>query len=392
MSWPDPPSGRTDPAYYHDATDPTEAQLRADFTRYYQLRQIGPYGETEAQQRQFAAQADELARRWGSHENSSHRSLWHQLQAAVSGWETQPEATRVAFSRVSQARAAGETAVADRVWRTLRQAAEITGHAEFEIGGSEQDGARWRPPEHGPARDREMTVLDRALGGRGPDLDPAQVATIIANTDRLLNDGRGAGAEERPELLPAHIALAPVDYSYDTEEAIEVRQIAALRQVQDLAAEHTNLVSGAEGWEGWTGAAEHDQAHLDRLEKLLDAARTARRDAALAGVPASDIEAVYRAGLEGTYWYQQPGDSHRGRIARLLEERDRAASAADSRHAPSADAAAAESGPDPGGRIDTAVEAALPATELPPDWLPPEAVDQIRTESVSPGADSGPAL
>ncbi|MFC8529187.1 hypothetical protein [Nocardia sp. NPDC057227] len=406
MSWPDPPSGRTDPAYYHDA-DPLEAQLRADFTRYHHLREIGPYGETIDQQREFALQADALAVRWGRHDSLDHRSLWHQLDAAVAGWESQPEATRVAFSQVSRAKAEGRSMVADSVWRTLRQAAEITGHVEYRINGSDQDGARWRPPEPGPAVEHgPASAADRALGGRGPDLRPEQVEAIIANTARLLgeptpdpgDDSAGAG------LLPAHIATAAVDYAYDDEQVVEARQITALRQLQNVAAEHTNLASGAEGWDGWTGEPDHDQAHLAKLDALSEAMRAARRAAALAGVPATDVDTVYRAGLEGTYWYQQPGDPVRGRIARLTEERDRAhaeladlrtagggsvASAAVTDPAPGLGTVGAEAGSGPGGEVSAAVEAALPPTSGAPQWPAPEPVDSSYLDSARRGADIG---
>ncbi|WP_039804469.1 hypothetical protein [Nocardia araoensis] len=279
MSWPDPRYGTTDPGYYRDAATDTEAQIRADFTHYYQLRLIAPHGETPEQQRQFTAWADELAAQWGRHEAPEHRRLWGQLQAAVAGWETRPEFTRVAYNQITHAKLAGDLDVDPMVWRTLRQAAEITGHIETTTTGSEQDGARWQPPGHSPARHTERTsVLDRALGGRGPALASlAEVDAIITETDQLLE------AEE-----------AAADRDTGRDERL-TRQRAALRQLQDATAEHTHLS------DAWPTAAERYQAHLERLESLLDAARTARVAAADAAASPADIEAAYHAGLAGIY-------------------------------------------------------------------------------------------
>ncbi|WP_327118993.1 hypothetical protein OHB12_12115 [Nocardia sp. NBC_01730] len=330
MSWPEPRTGTTDPAYYRDAADSVEAQLRADFTRYYQLRLFVPFAETPVQKQEFTAQADGLAARWGRHESPEHRRLWEQLQAAVSGWELRPEATRAAYNRIAQAKADGDLGVDAVVWRNLRQAAEVTGHIETTITGSAQDAARWRPPDRavGPEADRS-SLLDRALGGRGPELaSVAEVDAIIAETDRLLaaeheRGDRDTGADEHADLLPERVRSAPVAYTYSAEADHEARQIAALRQLQDVTAEHARLA------DQWDGSPEQDQAQLVRLESLLDAARAARIDAAEAGVPAAGIENVYRTGRDGAYWHEQPGDLRLGRIARLVEERDRAAAEAD---------------------------------------------------------------
>jgi len=392
MSWPDPPTGRTDPTYYRDAADSAEAHLRADFTRHYQLRLFAPYAETDAQQQQFTLQAADLAARWGRHDNIEHRKLWGQMQAAVSGWELRPQATRAAFDRISQSKAAGDLPVPGVVWRNLRQAAEITGHLETTITGSEQDGARWAPPQHTLDRHVERTsALDRALGGRGPDLALAEVDAIIAETDHLLaaEEALGdfdTGADEHTDLLPEHVRSAPVAYTYHDQAGREARQIAALRQLQDLTAEHTRLA------DRWEGPPEHDQAQLTRLETLLEATRTVRRDAAEAGVPLEDIDAVYRTGRDGTYWHQQPGAPRYGRIARLLEERDRASAEADTlrdvvdtlrtRSPGSAQEAAVDpaiggaeriapaAGAERGGdEIDDAIDAALPEPALA-QWSP----------------------
>ncbi|WP_327097025.1 hypothetical protein OIE68_45400 [Nocardia vinacea] len=337
MSWPDPRRGTTDPAYYRDAADSTEARIRADFTRYYQLREIAPHGETPEQQQQFTADADALAARWGRHESVEHRTLWAQLQAAVAGWEARPESTRRAYDRITQARADGDLDVDAVVWRNLHQAAVITGHVETFTAGSDQDGVRWRPPEHTRGREADRaSLLDRALGGRAPGLATlAEVDAIIAETDQLLE------AEE---------AAGDLDNGRDERLA---RQNAALRQLQDATAEHTRLA------DAWPGSPERDLAHIARLESLLDDARTARSDAALAGVPVADIEAVYHAGRDGTYWDEQS--------APLIGE------------AITGEPAPPEPSTDPGGAgIEEAIGAAMPEAEFG-DWSPADGGEDTPT-------------
>ncbi|MFF7941607.1 hypothetical protein ACFZC5_17990 [Nocardia gamkensis] len=284
MSWPDPRYGTTDPGYYRDAANDTEARIRADFTHYYQLRLIAPHGETPEQQQQFTAWADELAAQWGRHEAPEHRRLWGQLQAAVAGWEARPEFTRAAYNRITRAKLEGDLDVEPVVWRNLRQAAEITGHIETATAGSEQDGARWQPPAHSPEHTVERTsVLERALGGSSPELASlAEVDAIIAETDRLLEaeETEGDGDTGRDERLS--------------------RQRVALRRLQAATAEHNHLS------DAWPSAAERYQQHLERLESLLDAARTARVAAADAAASPADIEAAYHAGLAGTYSHRDP--------------------------------------------------------------------------------------
>ncbi|WP_067837298.1 hypothetical protein [Nocardia lijiangensis] len=347
MSWPDPPRGPTDPAYYRDAATSLEAEVRADFALHYQLREIAPYGETPEQVQELTARADELAATRGRSESVEARTLWGQLQAAVAGYEARPETTRQLFARLDQAKAAGDLPVDELAWRNLRQAAEVTGHLEATVTGSDQDGARWQPAQR--SRDREAhraTAFDRALGGRGPELTTlAEVDAVIAETDRLLAAEEELGDLDRGEhehasLLPERLRSAPVADTYAGEPGREPAQIAALREVQDFTAEHARLV------EAWEGSPEHDQAQIARLESLLAAARTARMNAADAGVALADIEAVYLAGREGTYWHQQPGDPQ-------LTNRDRQPSE-----------------PDPlpeGAAIEAAIEAAIPDGEVA-DW------------------------
>ncbi|MCC3328262.1 hypothetical protein [Nocardia abscessus] len=325
MSWPDPRYGITDPGYYRDAANDTEAQIRADFTRYYQLRLIAPHGETLEQQQQFTDWADELAAQWGRHESPEHRRLWGQLQAAVAGWEARPEFTRAAYNRIIRAKLGGDLDVEPVVWRNLRQAAEITGHIETTTTGSEQDGARWQPPGHSPERQAERTsVLDRALGVRGPALASlSEVDAIITETDQLLEAEEAAGDRDtgRDERL--------------------TRQRVALRQLQDATAEHTHLS------DAWPSAPERYQAHLARLESLLDAARTARVAAADAAASPADIEAAYHAGLAGTYSHQDPASPEQLALPDPLTGLEHGS----------------------GAEIDAAIDAALPESQFG-EWSP----------------------
>ncbi|WP_068056366.1 hypothetical protein [Nocardia xishanensis] len=354
MSWPDPPRGPTDPAYYSDAATSLEAEVRADFALYRQLREIAPYGETPEQQQELTARADELAATRGRSESVEARTLWGQLQAAVAGYEARPETTRQLFARLDQAKAAGDLPVDELAWRNLRQAAEVTGHLETTVTGSDQDGARWQPPQRSRTREAQRpTLFDRALGGRGPELTTlTEVDAVIAETDRLLAieeelGDLNRGEHEHTDLLPERLRPPPGADTHTGEPDRESAQITALREVQDFTAEHARLV------ENWDSSPEHDQAHIARLESLLAAARTARTTAADAGVALADIEAVYLAGREGTYWHQQPGDPQ-------LANRDRPVSE-----------------PDPlpeGAEIEAAIEAAMPEGEAA-DWSAEHAED-----------------
>ncbi|WP_109527695.1 phytochrome family protein [Nocardia aurea] len=279
MSWPDTqPESTTDPAYYHDAADPREAELRADFTRFHQLRLIAPFGETPDQVTEFMNQAHDLAAKWRNAGHAEQR-LWTQLDAASATFQSRPVTAVGAYGTLAQARAAGDPTVDELTWRTLRQAAQITGRIEPGINGSTQDGARSRPQDRSAGRTADpASVLDRALGGRGPEITSlAEVDAIIAATDDLLaaeehHGDRDTGAVER-----------------------EVTQRAALRRVQDLTAEHTRTS------ERFAGVVSHDQDLLGRLEDLLGQVRDARIEAATAGATQPDIDAAYIAGRDGTY-------------------------------------------------------------------------------------------
>ncbi|MFF0532900.1 hypothetical protein ACFYT3_31580 [Nocardia amikacinitolerans] len=329
MSWPDPPRGPTDPAHWRDAATSLEAEVRADFSLYYQLRLIAPHADTPEQRHELTARADELAAKHGRHESVEARTLWGQMQAAISGWEIRPETTRQLFNRLDQARSAGDLPVDELVWRNLRHAAELTGHLETTVTGSGQDRARWQPPQRSIQREtHRATAFDRALGGRGPELTSlVEVDAVIAATDQLLAAEEELGDLDRGEnehtaLLPERLRSAPAADTSTGEPDREPAQITALRELQNYTAEHARLV------ENWDGAPEHDQAHIARLESLLAAARTARLNAADAGVALADIEAVYLAGREGTYWHQQPGHAQVANHDRQFSETEAAIEAA----------------------------------------------------------------
>ncbi|MBF6100553.1 hypothetical protein IU510_21070 [Nocardia cyriacigeorgica] len=282
MNWPQGRTGTpTDPGYFQDAASPREAKLRADFTRYHYLREIAPYGETPDQVAELTARAADLSSRWANSGPTEQRSLWAQLDAATAVWQTRPETARAHYFQLAHAKASGDLPVDDQTWRTLSQAAIITGRIEPGITGSGQDGARSRPQDRalGTAAD-PANLLDRALGGRGPDIGSlAEIDAIIAATDELLD------AEERDGDL---------DTGAD-ERAVARRN--ALRQIQDLTAEHTHTS------ERFTGVASHDQNLIDHLDGLLTRTRLARSAAEQAGASPEHIHTAYLAGREGTYYH-----------------------------------------------------------------------------------------
>ncbi|MBF6439688.1 hypothetical protein [Nocardia cyriacigeorgica] len=299
----------------------TEAALRHDFTRAHNLRMIAPHAESPEQSRVFLDQAAALAAHWSGDPES--RGLWHELEAAVGAWEARPETTATAFRRLSQTHAAGELPIGDRQWRSLIQAAELTGHCDPSIAGSGQDSARWRPQPNAELDSSSASVLDRALGGRGPEpVSLDEVDAVIAETNRLLElehdlGDRDTGADEHASLLPPELRAAP---AFDAEG----RRSAALGQLQNFTAEHQRLVRE------WDGPAEAVDTLVTRLDSLLEAARTARLDAAEAGASATDIEAAYHAGRDGHYWQPDhhppaaPGDDTQAGPSAAVADTDRA--------------------------------------------------------------------
>lgn len=395
----DEPLGFTNPDYYRDAASPTERQLRADFARYYQLREIAPSAATAEARAEFNARADELAIRWARHESEHWRGTWAGLQRVVAGWRTQPEIAHRNYDQIARARAAGEVAIDDDIWRTLQQARLITGHGTAIITGSDQDAARRYPylqPDMGatpaPAPRAQTidrrTAVERTLGaprkpaGALPSL--AQVDAVIADTDALLETEESAadlddGREARKMLLPRAVREARISADYSHTETWERRHVEALREIQDLAAEHSTVADHLDGTD--------DQARLDRLRAGLSAAR---RDALALGLTDDQVQTAYTTGRDGTYWATQPSDPQLGRIAQLLEHRDLAQAAAESyynqltsapgtsaelavpvTHVGSVEAAEAPIlGGGAGAAISTAVDIALPDTDLG-EWSPP---------------------
>ncbi|MFF0496404.1 hypothetical protein ACFYU5_08380 [Nocardia aobensis] len=399
----DEPLGFTNPDYYRDAASHTERQLRADFARYYQLREIAPSAATAEARTEFNSRADELAIRWARHESEHWRGTWAGLQRVVAGWRTQPEIARRNYDQIARARATGEVAIDDDIWRTLQQARLITGHSTGTITGSTQDAARRYPylqPDMGatPApttrADTEIdrrTAVERTLGApRNPAValpSLAQVDAVIADTDALLETEESAadlddGREARKMLLPRAVREARISADYSHAETWERRHVEALREVQDLAAEHSTVADHLDGTD--------DQARIARLDRLRAGLSAARRDALAIGLTDDQVQTAYTIGRDGIYWATQPSDPQLGRIAQLVEHRDLARAAAESyynqltsapgttaelavpvTHGGSVEAAEAPIlGGGAGAAISTAVDVALPGTDLG-EWAPP---------------------
>ncbi len=275
------PGSPTDPDYYRDAASPREAKLRADFTRYHYLREIAPYGETPAEIADLTSQAEALDSQWRGSGPPEQRQLWSQLDAATAVWRARPETTRAQYFRLAQAKAAGDLPVDDLVWRTLSQAAVITGRIEPGITGSVQDGARSRPQDRALGVHADpANLLDRALGGRGPEIvSMDEIDAIIAATDALLDTEELHG-----------------DLDTGTDERA-VARASALRQVQDLTAEHTHASAQ------FTGISSQDQNLIARLDDLLAQTRDARSTAERSGATPEQTHIAYLAGREGSYFH-----------------------------------------------------------------------------------------
>ncbi|MFI8974175.1 hypothetical protein ACIGO9_14910 [Nocardia asteroides] len=397
MSWAIQGTRYTDPSYYRDAADRVEAQLRADFAAHHQLREIAAYGETAEHVVEYAARASDLARAWQHCASPEHRQLWAQLSNAVESWTGNSEAARTDFGRLQQSFIDGDPAVEANTVRTQRQAAEITGHLEPVHDHSAQDGARYRPrhlsavPDLGADGERRLSAADRALGGRGPELfDLEKIQAVIDATEDILAVEEAAGdldsgADELDALIPAQLRNAPVTYDYTPAIDRHKAQIAALRRVQDLAAEHLRLAGE------FDGTTQGGQVLIERLETLMDSTRRARRDAITAGAEEPDVNAAYRTGLTGQYWSQQPGVPHLGQLDQILGERDHAlteihtlrdeyeigassgpelalAVGAEPAYLPSSTPSTDQGGAVIGGAVD----AALPETGFTPEWSSPE--------------------
>lgn len=420
----DEPLGFTNPDYYRDAASHTERQLRADFARYYQLREIAPSAATAEARAEFNSRADELAIRWARHESEHWRGTWAGLQRVVAGWRTQPEIARRNYDQIARARATGEVAIDDDIWRTLQQARLITGHGTGTVTGSGQDAARrypylqpdigatLAPTPHAARETDRRTAVERTLGApRNPAVvlpSLAQVDAVIADTDALLETEEAAadlddGREARKMLLPRAIREARISADYGHAETWERRHVEALREIQDLAAEHSNVADHLDGTD--------DQARIARLGRLRAGLSAARRDALAIGLTDDQVQTAYTTGRDGTYWATQPSDPQLGRIAQLLEHRDLARATAETYR--NQLSAATASGADPaspvapsssvegtdalelsqtgggaGAAITAAVDTALPDTDLG-EWTSPatgsaskEAVSQLDREMI----------
>ncbi|MCU1644025.1 MAG: hypothetical protein JWN03_4300 [Nocardia sp.] len=340
MTWIAEPIGYANPDYYRDAANSTERQLRADFAKYYQLREIAPFGLTAADTAELNAHADTLAARWGRHESPHFRRTWESLQSAVMGWEARPDLARRNFDQLARARSAGELAIDEDLWRSLQQARAITGHGhDTTTAVGSNAGHRFPnlyPPEPSLSPPAEQgpdlrTSVERTLGAprdirsATPQFTLEQIDATIAATEEVLDAERqrgdlDTGHDARTALLPRVIRDAPISYNYGESAAWELRQAALLREIQDLSCEHSTVAEAFDGHD--------DQARILRLEALRDGAAAARRDALRAGVHAADIDRAYLLGRDGIYWSTEPSHPRLGRIAQLTEERDRALSTA----------------------------------------------------------------
>ncbi|MEV6362153.1 hypothetical protein [Nocardia asteroides] len=400
----------TDPAYYRDAADPLEAQLRAAFATHHQLREIAPWGETPSVVVEYAARAYDIARQWQAG-TPEHQQLWQQLSSAAEVWASDPDAARTEFARLQQAFIEGNSGIAAATIRTQRQAAELTGRLEPLFNNSTQDGARWRPRHlslvtepNATGPQRSVSAADRALGGRAAQqLSLAEIDAIIDATDEVLSAEELAGdldngLDERNALIPAqHRSTPATSYDYTGDLDRHRDQIDAVRRVQDLTAEHLRLAGE------FDGTVQGGQVLIERMDTLIEATRTARRTAAALGVDDDEITAAYRTGLTGQYWSQDPGVPRLAQLDQARSERDQAIAHIDSLRpefaepapgptsAAGAEAVATPNVPgsidSPGAVIEHAVAAALPDFDVGGDWTSPEIGGVIDAPQREPAVD-----
>ncbi|MFD4351547.1 hypothetical protein ACFWPX_03260 [Nocardia sp. NPDC058518] len=412
MSWETRGTSFTNPDYYREAVDRVEAQLRADFATYHQTREIAAYGETPTQIVELNARAHTIARQWQQGGTPQHQQLWQQLDTAVQSWTANPEAARAEFGRLQQSFIEGGSGIDPNAVRTQRQAAELTGHLEPVNDQSFQDGARWRPrhlsvvPDPGPEGTRSGNAADRALGGRSSEeLGLAEIDAIINSSDELLSveeavSDLDTGDDAITALLPAEQRNAPFDHAFTATLDQLPTQIAAVRRLQDLTAQHIRLATE------FDGTSEGGQVLIDQMERLMDGAREANRAALSAGADPDEITGAYQAGLAGQFWSQQPGAPRLAQLDHVLSERDSAMAELDALRtgrgvvpdqAPALalavggetiahrSSAANTAPPDPGGAVIAgAVEAALPETDFAAEWASPEltgVIDSPRHEA-----------
>jgi hypothetical protein len=160
-----------------------------------------------------------------------------------------------------------------------------------------------------------LSLIDRALGAPPGtrQFSMAEVAAVIDGTEAVLN-----WEEVHTSLVPALVRDAQITFGYTDIADRQAEQAAMLREVQNLAAEHTRLV------DHWDGPREQDQARIERLELLRDGLGQARFDALESGLDQAVVDAAYHAGLEGTRWSERPAHPHLGQIEQLTAERDNA--------------------------------------------------------------------
>lgn len=414
MSWETRGTSFTSPDYYREAADRVEAELRADFATHHQLREIAAYGETAAQVVELNARAHTIARQWQQGGTPEHQQLWRQLTTAVEFWTANPETARVEFGRLQQSFIEGGSGIDPNTVRTQRQAAELTGHLEPVNDHSAQDSARWRPrhlsvvPDPGAEATRSGNAADRALGGRsGEELSLAEIDAIINSSDELLSaeealNDLDTGAEEITALLPAEQRNASPDHAFTANLDQLPAQIVAVRRLQDLTAQHIRLAAE------FDGTPQGGQVLIGQMERLMDGAREANRDALSAGADPDEITSAYQTGLSGQFWSQQPGAPRLAQLDHVMSERDNALAEIDALRtqlgiAPDppptlALAAGAETThhlsstastdpPEPGAVISGAVDAALPHADFAAEWSTPELTGVIDAPQHEPAVD-----
>ncbi|MGW5440556.1 hypothetical protein [Nocardia asteroides] len=400
------------PDHYIEAATRTEAELRADFAMRHFLLEVAPFADVPATQIDFLSRAHDIERRWTNSVDEVSRRQWSDLDTLRQQWMSDSHATRGQFWHMERSRAAGVEPVEEVTARHWRQMAELTGAIEPVNTFSEQDAAEFR------AQGRHLILIrgtdadsavgtgaaERALGGRAAEqLDMDRIGALIDSSRELVteSDEPSPSPDRVPPIVPDSLIPdsrrnAAVVADLSATQAQVMRQVGPVRVLQDLFAEHLRLS------ETFDHTLEGGQELIDRLEGLLDAARAARQAAALAGVTAADIDAAYRAGLEGQYWSQRPGVPHLALVDQLITQRDAAyaelgqyrTGLGHDHGAALALAAGAERTTYPqepaifgGGVIASAVEAALPVQDAIDHtaWTSPETtgvIEPIRPQPV----------
>lgn len=143
----------TDPQYYSTAESDDERQLRADYVRHVdELNNAAltidlddPAGDGPVAEGHSDA-ADDIAARWEKHESRYWRDVWNHLDEAVTTWEAAPDAMRRATEVIVERQGRDPEWMEPIRWRSLQQAAELTGHGTWNAeAGRRNEPARDMP-------------------------------------------------------------------------------------------------------------------------------------------------------------------------------------------------------------------------------------------------------